>query len=854
VSAPPLENLAGLIRRYRLQAGITQEELAGRSGLSVRAISDLERSLRTAPRMETLRMLASALELAPESRMSLFAAARPEYLAAAVPAPVEPFREKFPRLLESGRSALPIPPTRLVGRDRELSQLESLLESPDVRLVTLTGPGGVGKTRLALALAAAIAAQSSEDVAFVDLTPVTRPNNVAASIIESLSVSGPPNRPPVDVLCDALENHSLLLLLDNFEHLLDAAPEVSRLLEHCRNLRILVTSRERLQLRGEHVFSVSPLPLPDAGGPSSPTLSAVVASPAVRLFLDRAREAQLDLALDDRDAPAIAGICRRVDGLPLAIELAASWMRHESAAALLDRLERRLPALTGGPRDLPDRQQTLRSTVAWSYDLLPIEQQALFRALCIFPSGFTLEAAIAIAEQQASSISQWASSNSSTPGTLVSPFDTVIALIERSLIQESAGRDQAYRFRILELVREFGLELLAAHGEEHAARQFLLSWFESLAGNPELEALDGYLGIGRLSLTHEEDNLRAALAIAIEHGGLSSAVRVILMISPHWWEHGLFEEARSAVDRVIGRGDELDPSLLAIVLGWAAEWAWLQSDYARVRELAESALAMCRLVGNEAGAAANLYRLGRVATALEPLEARPFLEEALELNQRLGNDRDAAWTLVGLGYAAGMLNDLSDAESHVDRASAMIERLADPLRGGLAVSCKQARAWIALMHGDLDAAESLVEQTLTDSREQGYEFGECNALRLLGRIARQRGDLERAVTLQLEALRLAQKHGAVRRECYCLIELASLAQITGQSRRAVRLLGAEASLRRRLGHVYTLDELTTQSRTRDSLLKSIGNPAFEEAWQSSEELDWAARLEEASSVKDSFTR
>jgi non-specific serine/threonine protein kinase len=354
-------------------------------------------------------------------------------------------------------------------------------------------------------------------------------------------------------------------------------------------------------------------------------------------------------------------------------------------------------------------------------------------------------------------------------------------------------------------------------------------------------------------LPHEEDNLRAALAVAFEQDDVPGAVRIALALAPFWWEHGLFVEARSALDHIIARADQLETALLGIVLGWGAEWAWLQSDYLRTSELARSALAICRSMGDDAGTAANLYRLGRVATALDPVAAQPLLQEALALNQQLKNDRDAAWALLGLAYATTMLNDLDSVDRYVDQAWDLLARLDDPKRGGLSVSLEQARAWIAFMRGDLAFATAELERSLVECREEAFEFGACNALRLLGRVARKRGDLEHAASLQLEALRLAQKQGALRRECYCLVELANLACALGQTRQAARLLGAESSLRHHLGHVPTPDERETLSDTRSAVIDAIGEPEFERARLAGESLDWSGRLDVASSILKSPT-
>ena len=396
----PAPGFGPFLRRLRLVAGLSQEELAESAGLSVRGVSDLERGRRTSPRPETVRLLAEALKLNPKERASLIAAAHPELIAER---PVEISPNLPPSALATPLRPAPalVPPTRLVGRDAEVERVGGLLQRDDVRLVTLTGPGGVGKTRLALAVAAEIGVNDrfTDGVALVELAPVREPALVASAIAAALGIKESGNQPLAESLNEALQDRHLLLVLDNFEHVLPSALLVASLLASCPSLVILATSRERLHLRGEREMAVEPLATPAIPDPATPaSLANLAGVAAVSLLIERAEEADLTFILTVENAPAIAELCRTLDGLPLAIELAAPRLKLLSPQALLTRLTHRLQVLTDGPRDLPDRQKTLRDTIAWSYELLTPAEQALFRQVAVFAAGTSLEAIEVVAD------------------------------------------------------------------------------------------------------------------------------------------------------------------------------------------------------------------------------------------------------------------------------------------------------------------------------------------------------------------------------------------------------------------------------------------------------------------------
>jgi predicted ATPase/DNA-binding XRE family transcriptional regulator len=441
------EPFGELLRQFRSAGALSQDELAERTGLSRRGISDLERGLSLAPRFETVRLLADGLALAESQRAALLAAARPA-----------PQVESPDNGGQLSLGSLPVPLTRLVGREAELAALRAALLDDDVRWLSLTGPGGVGKTRLAIAVAAGLQQAFPDGTVFVDLSSLSDPDLVASTIAAALGVRGVARQTVLEALMAFVADKRLLLVLDNCERLLAAAPDLVALLEICPHLTIFSTSREPFRVRGEQQVPLAPLPLPQG---DRPPLGELTQSPAVALFVERATAIQPDFALSDANAVAVAAICQRLDGLPLAIELAAARVKTLPPEALWGRLERRLPLLTGGGRDLPARQRTMRDAIAWSYDLLSSQEQAFFRYLSVFAGGFTLRAAENVAP------SLWQVAREAASDTLAT-LDLVGSLVEKSLLEAvpdpAAGDGEEKRFRMLEIVREFGLEQLALAG------------------------------------------------------------------------------------------------------------------------------------------------------------------------------------------------------------------------------------------------------------------------------------------------------------------------------------------------------------------------------------------------------
>jgi predicted ATPase/transcriptional regulator with XRE-family HTH domain len=522
MTGPEPLSFGALLRRLRTSAAMSQEALAERAGISARAVGDLERGVHQAPRLETVRLLAEALGLSTLDRAALLAAARPVVMD-------EP-AESTPG---SPATSLPRPPVRLIGREHELSALSDLVSRGQTQLVTLTGPGGTGKTRLAQEVAAGTVHQFPDGAWFVDLSPLADADLVLSTIAVTLGV--PDGRDDLETrLHGFLGCKNTLLVLDNVERVVAAAPSVARILAHAPGVRVLATSRMPLHVQGEQEYPLSPLPFPVFS--SLTQQQDVDHFPAVRLFVERAQAIQPDFALSAANAQAIAAICQRVDGLPLAIELAAARVRVLPPSALLARLEKRLPLLTGGARTLPARQRTMRDAIAWSYDLLSTEEQALFRRLAVFAGGFTLAAAEAMEDP----IGSWAT------------FDGVVTLLEHSLLRQTRDIHNEPRYLMLETVREFGLEQLALAGEEDAARQGHADFYLGLADQLSPMNTTWLQNRTRLErMTSEMDNVRLAFTWLEAQGESDALLRMIGIFWALWQASGHHREGLALVEQAL---------------------------------------------------------------------------------------------------------------------------------------------------------------------------------------------------------------------------------------------------------------------------------------------------------------
>ena len=646
---------------------------------------------------------------------------------------------EFPALrsLDARANNLPIQLTSFVGRQAEIAAVGELLDH--ARLVTLTGPGGAGKTRLALQVAAERLMQHSDGVFFVELAPITETAMVPSAIAVTLHLREATDRPVLDTVTDALRDRDMLLVLDNFEQLQDAAPAVATILAAAPKLRVLVTSRGRLHVRGEEEYPVPPLRIPDAA--HLPTITELSQYEGVLLFIERARTARRDFEVTAASAPAIAEIVARLDGLPLAIELAAAKSRILTPDAILGRLGSRLAFLRGGARDLPARQQTLREAIDWSYQLLAAPDQARLRRLGTFVGGFTIAAAEELLSQD-------------EPG--VDAVEALESLADQSLIRRLQGEHGEHRLAMLETIREFALERLAEAGEMDELRrrhaQLMLATIERL--EPRLasssEALD--------AVTHDHDNLRAALAWAIETGDADLGLRLGYASWRFWQRRGHLREGRSWFERLLAiPGAEAPTAARAKGLTGAAGIAYWQNDYPAAIAWYEEAEAIVRALGDRVWLADALYNTGTTAALVGDLASvTSRLAEGTEIGRELGDDSILGRFLQAAGYMAFMGDRLDEARGPLEEGLKVALRGTDPVA-------------IAVGH------------------------------HTVGQVARLQGHPDDAARHYREAIRITNELGDTAQMTEPLQGLAAVLVALGEPERGVRLLGANVAIRERLG-------------------------------------------------------
>jgi predicted ATPase/DNA-binding XRE family transcriptional regulator len=719
------------LRRLRESAGLTQEELASRAGLAAKAVGALERGERKRPYPHTVRALADALSLSRDERTALVAAV-PKRVGAAAPAS------------DSGATALPVPPTRLVGREHDLQEVAELLREPETRLLTLTGVGGVGKTRLAIEAARNAAELFADGVAFVTLAPLGDPALVIPTVSRSLGLIETEDRTPREALQAHLREKRLLLVLDNFEHLLEAALEVSALMVSCRDVVVLATSRAPLHIRGEQEYPVPPLTLP--AFTLSPAPQEILESPSGRLFVDRARAASPVFSLEGENAAAVAAICWRLAGLPLALELAAAKARVLSPPHLLRRLDRALSS--GGARDLPPRQRTVRATLDWSYNLLSEEEKALFRRLSVFAGGFALEAAEVVG----------ASEETDTEDVL----ELLGRLVEQSLVLAQLGEDSGeVRYGMLEPVRQYALERLELSDEAEEARQRHAEYYLELAQQAEPE-LWGPRQVALLNrLEEEHDNLLAVLRWARETGDVEIGLRLAGSLGWFWWTRGYLEEGRRWAEEFLEENDASDHPVGGLVRAKAlhgmAQLAFGKGDLARAVELFKESLTLYRESDDEGGVAIVIVQLGQIArTRGEHDGAVALSDEGLALSRKLGDRMGAAIALNTLGCVERQRGNTETAMARHEESLALFGELGHDR----AVAYTLTNLGLAtLERGEFERALALHEESLALYERLGDKTGMALVLVNLGDAALEQGNHERAVELYYDALAIYRELG-----------------------------------------------------------------------------------------------
>ncbi|MDQ2743420.1 MAG: tetratricopeptide repeat protein, partial [Chloroflexota bacterium] len=730
----PNESLpfAALLTQFRMGAGLTQQELAERARLSARGISDLERGVKIRPRAYTVLQLADALELSTEQRAVFQRAARPQDAAPELPAaPAAPV-------------PLPTPLTPLIGRERDEAEVIDLFRWRGARLVTLIGPGGVGKTRLALEAARRLRDDFKGKVALVALGSIREPGLLPAVVVEALGLQQEGSRSSRAILIDYLQQRRALLVLDNFEHVLEAAPYVADLLAACPSVRVLATSRTPLCLRGEREVWIEPLALPEVLGLEGG--EEVARSPAVALFLSSAQVAQPGLSPHDTHSVTIADICRRLDGLPLALELAAVHLRTMSPDTLLARLEHRLQVLADGPRDLPTRQQTMRDTIAWSYDLLTQREQIVFRRLSVVAGGCTAEVAGAICCDDLS------------PADILS---TLGSLAEKSLLRIQEQENGELRFSPLETIREYALERLVAVGEEITVRRRHLAYFVALAeeAEPQLQGAEQPAWLKRLS--DERDNLRAALHSARGTGDLAQGLRLASALWQFWYTHGYLREGRRWMESLLELeavvGTPESHALRAQACVRAAILATEAGDHSQAAALAGEGLARYRTTEDKRGMGVAWNVLGNVAKYQGELRrAAEFYEQSMDVMRDIGSTVNVARLLNNLGTIAVERGDFQRAVALYEESLAIKRELED--ERGIATALNNL-ADVFRDQGHLDRASSLYRESMQLFQHMGEKSGAALSLANLGEVTRYQGDLREARTLCEESVRLAREVG-----------------------------------------------------------------------------------------------
>jgi excisionase family DNA binding protein len=644
--------------------------------------------------------------------------------------------------------SLPVPGSRFVGRDVDLATLFALLTDPEARLVTLTGPGGIGKTRLGLAAAARARDAFPDGACFVDLAAITTPSLVVPAIAQTIGLRVRAGHDPRCQLGAFLRARRLLLVLDNFEQILDAAPEVAWLIAAAPDLSILVTSRAPLRVAGERELPVPPLSLPAANA----TPENLLAADAGRLFVERARAHDPGFAVDAESAPIVAEICSRLDGLPLAIELAAARCNVLPPRHLRDHLERRLPLLTGGARDAPARHRTMRDAIAWSYDLLAPAEQRAFRRLAVFASGFTLTAAAAVLGE--------GDAAPADGGDPVVTLDLVAALVDQSLLARDHGPDGEPRFRLLETIREYGLERLAAP-EAAAARaahaRYVLRMAQTL--HPLANTRSTRVPLDRLAA--DDANVRDALLWLDEHGQTADVAAMVAACWPLWYFLNRLDEAEHWLARTLSRiGVAVAGDRARLLMAWA-DLLLLKGELARAETAFATALPVVREVGD------------------------PF---------------DLAMALLLSGAALNHAGKYAQGEAQLAESLALAETILEPtLRAAVTGRALANLSDSARGQGDIDLAAARSEEALRRYDGQGLELAETRVLMDLGHIAEDRGDQRLAVAHFLRCIDHTGEHGELRLVAESLEGIANAASAWGQTRTALLLFGAAAALRTRIG-------------------------------------------------------
>jgi predicted ATPase len=724
--------------------------------------------------------------------------------------PEAPSRHAAPRV-----NTLPNLATAFIGREREVSAVKDLLLREDVRLVTLTGPGGIGKTRLALQVASEVSERFDGGIYFIPLAAVSDASLIPSILAQALGIRETGRPVSIQSLKEYLHDlrSNLLLFFDNFEHMLSAAPVIAELITAAQKLRVLVTSRAPLHIYGEYEFPVPTLALPDLQ--SGTSREALATNPTVALFLARATAVKPNFELTEENARAVATICTRLDGLPLAIELAAARIKLLSPSAMQSRLESSLQLLTGGAKDLPKRQQTLRGTIDWSYDLLSPAEQTLFRRLSVFVGGCTLEAIEAVCNTK--------------QDLEVDVLDGVGSLVNNSLVQQIEQSAGEPRFMLLDTVREYGLERLASSGEEPAIRRAHAAYCLVLAEECASLAADPAQREWVSLLEVEHNNCRTALDWLTRTGNADWGLRLGAALFQFWETREYLTEGRDRLEKLLKLGGAAARSnARARVLFAAGVLATEQGDHRAADKLIEESLQIARELNDTRGVgialnalAANARDDGEVSTA------RSLFEESLAIWRGLNDRAMVARALSNVASVVKSQRNYALARSLHEESRVIFEELGD----------STCMAWslnyqgdVAQEQGEIPVARDLYEQSLNIFRKLGNKWGVAGCLVDLGNLAREQGDEKKSRAHYAESMKLFQELGQKRGMARLLDCLACSAVMQSQPERALRLAGSAAAMRRVIGAPLPIAEQTRLEKTLDLARQSISPAKAAAAW------------------------
>ena len=721
---------------------------------------------------------------------------------------------------------LPVQFTSLVGREQDAARAVTLLRRPGVRLLSMIGTAGIGKTRLALQVATDLLDDFTDGVSFVSLAPIRDPELVLATIARTIGLKEQGDEQVADRLKVYLRKKHSLLVLDNFEHVMIAAPLLVELLEICPLLKLLVTSRQVLRLRAEQQFLVPPLAHPDLMHLSSIEILAQYA--AVDLFIQRAQATQPDFQMTEANAHVIAEICSRLDGLPLAIELAAARSKLFSPSELLARLDSRLQVLVGGPRDLPERQQTLRSTIEWSYDLLHPAEQRLFRRLAVFIGGWTLEAIEAVCTAL------------DGDDRAIQVLDGVTSLLDKSLLQRVEQTGDGPRLRLLETIREYGLERLASCGEEEDTQDAHAMYYVALAerAEPDLAGPQQVVWLERLEREH--DNLRAALRWLIGQEGSRDhremALRLAGALERFWLVRGHLGEGWGFLKQALSASEGIATPVRAKALNLAAFMALLQDNPDEAEDMSQEGLALSRDLGDQRGTAHSLFRLGGVAWQKGDLAAgRSLFEQAMALLKEVGDGEGAAWVLFNLALLVNSQGEYARARALLEESVALSRERGDKWR--LSHALFQLASTLYDAQGEPAAVRLLLTEHLAIVRELGDQLGIATSLQFQGQVTLSEGDAPVACSLLEESVALCREFEERAVLAWPLLDLARAGARRGDHAAAQALYQESLAIAREMGSRVNIPSYQRYLEGLADVIAAEGEPAWAaQLWGAAESL------------------